>query len=258
MTLRAACLLGTLALVACGSNKETVDQVAVGLSTAANVSRAASLALDAMKGSTACTSVTTACATYPCDGAVTVNLGSGCPLFLGGEATGTVTVSGHWDSEDKASLTTEFTSVKANDYKNEAVVAKVTTISVERTGNTITVEFTGTNATTRANVDKAAAANTETWDVTVDTKGTADPADDAVTVKATSVNAAAGLGTSAKVVTMDDVRLDPSCRKNPVSGTADLTEVQTIIPKIVKVKFHSACDGKAEVNGDPTEMNYFL
>lgn len=253
---RAAAVLCVLVFAACGPDA-TLNQVAVGLSTASNVSRAAALALDGMKASTACTTVTTACAAYPCDGAVTVTLGAGCPLFIGGEATGTVTVSGHWTSVDKASLSTEFAGVKASGAKNEVAVAKVTTISVERASTTITVKYTGTNAVTRANVDRAAAANTEDWTVAVNTKGTTDPADDSISVTASSVAASAGLGNSAKVVSMHDVAVDPSCTLNPTAGTADVTEVQGVIPKITNVKFHSGCDGKAEVNGVAQALVYY-
>jgi len=253
---RAAVLLSVVAFAACGPDT-TLNQVAVGLSTASNVSRAASLALDGMKASTACTTVTTACTAYPCDGAVTVSFGDGCPLFIGGVASGTVTVSGHWTSVDKASLTTEFAGVKASGASNEVAVAKVTTISVERASNTITVKYTGTNATTRASVDKAAAANTEDWTVAVNTKGTADPADDSISVTASSVAASAGLGNSAKVVSMHDVAIDSSCSLNPTAGTADVTEVQGVIPKITNVKFHSGCDGKAEVNDVAQTLNYY-
>ena len=77
---------------ACGnSQQKAINEVQFGLTTASAVGRTAALAMDAMKGMpVACATVKTACSTFPCTtGEVTIALGPGCPLPLGGAATGT-------------------------------------------------------------------------------------------------------------------------------------------------------------------------
>lgn len=251
-------LLGLTAalLAACGPDA-TVQELEVGISTASTVGRATSLALQGMQVTTPCATVTQACTSYPCDGAVSVALGAGCPLFIGGEASGSVTISGTWTSADEASVTSEFTNVKAAAAQNGVAVAKVTTVRVKRTGTSVTISYTGSSATARPGFTSTAVAAANTWDLAVDNKGTDDPADDEITIDSTSAGGSAGLGVSAKVVVLKDVKLTADCRKNPIAGSADVTEVSGIVPKIVNVDFHAACDGKAEVNGGSHDLNFF-
>src|SRR5262245_21415543 len=93
-------------LGACGAKQAAIDEVQYGVTSASAVGRTAALAMDAMKGMvSACVAVTTACSTYPCTmGAVTITLGDGCQLPLGGTASGTVTVTGSWSTADAAML----------------------------------------------------------------------------------------------------------------------------------------------------------
>jgi hypothetical protein len=215
--------------------------------------RSASLALDAMAGTgPSCASVTTACTTFPCDGAVTINVGGECGFRLG-LSGGTVTVSGNWSDANSATLQSVFASVQSEGktYAYESVKQ----LSVSRSGDTTTIQFSAANAAARSDVSGAALASTNTWHATVDSKGTTDQGDDTITISSSSVSASAGLGNSAAVVSLDNVVVSPDCDKNPTSGTGNSTKVEGIIPKIDTISFHSACDGKAEFNNKAYAFN---
>lgn len=240
--------------IACG-NQDSINEVQYGLTSAAAVGRAASITMDAIKGtSTVCATVKTGCTTYSCNGAVTVNLGAACPLPLGGDASGSVEVTGMFSSADQATLSQTFAGARINGLNKDLAVASVTQLSSQRSGNIVSVRYTAANATAGASGSALAVGGSATWDVSVDTKGTPDPADDRFTIKVNSASASGGLGTSARVIDVDDVVLDPSCRSNPISGTAEITEVSGFIPKIIKIQFHSTCDGKAEINGSSEDL----
>jgi len=241
-------------LGACGSSQQkSIDEVQFGVTTASAVGRVSALAMDAVKGTaTACATVKTACTTYPCStGAVDITLGAGCPLPLGGMASGSVTVTGSWSSADQATLSQTFVNAQVAAQSNKALaIANVTQVSASRSGTSLAISYTGANAVAGASGSAIAVGASDTWKVTVDSKGTADPADDLVTVSATSASAG-GLG-GVRASTITNAVLDPSCRTNPISGTAQITEVSggfVPIPTIIDIKFHSACDGMAEVNG---------
>lgn len=244
-----------LALVgACGnSQQKAINEVQFGLTTASAVGRTAALAMDAMKGMpVACATVKTACSTFPCTtGEVTIALGPGCPLPLGGAATGTVAVTGSWSSVDQATLSQTFTNAQVTAQSNKALaVASVTQVSASRSSNTLTISYTGANAVAGASGSALAVGASNSWTVSVDGKGTADPADDLVTVGATS--ASAGGFSGVRVSSIKSAVLDPTCASNPTSGSAQITEVSgglVPIPTIIEIKFHSACDGSVEVNG---------
>lgn len=251
-----AFLFAALCLVpACGSAKqEAIDEVQFGLTTASAIARTSSLAMDAIKGTaSACVVVKTACTNYPCsNGEVTITLGAGCPLPLGGVASGTVTVTGSWQSADDATLSQTFTNATVASQSNKALaVAKVTQVSARRSGNTLTIRYTGANAVAGAGGSAVAVGAANTWDIDLDTKGTPDPNDDSMTVDATS--ASAGVG-STRAVSIKDAVLSASCRQNPTAGSADITAVSGFIPTITKIQFHSACDGKAEVDGSTRDL----
>lgn len=251
----------TVAL-ACGAVQpdDPVREVTLGLGSSGAVARSAMLALDAIAGtSNACVTVNQACTTYPCNGSVTVTQGAGCAMPLGGAGTGSVTVTGQWTSATKATVSTQFTDVKT-DAQKALAVANVTQVSVEKVSNTVTVKFTGANATAgTSGTGTGSIGSSNSWEVAIDTKATADIADDVYTVKITSAGGSAGTNTSAKTVTFDGVVINPSvCTKNPIAGSGKITEVKNFIPNIVDVKFVSACDGKVEVNGSLRDGSWFL
>lgn len=251
------CLFVFASLTACGAKQEAIDEVQFGLTSTAAIGLASSLAMDAIKGPVpACATVQTACTTYPCaTGSITISLSAGCPLPLGGAASGSVVVKGTWTTVDQATLshTVTNTAVAAQGGKALAV-ASVKQVTATRAGTTTTLSFTGTDAAAGASGTAVAAGGSANWTLAINTKGTPDSSDDILTIDATSVAASGGLSTSAKVVKVKGVVLDPSCRANPVAGTAEITSVSAIFPTITKISFHSACDGKVEVDGSPTEL----
>jgi hypothetical protein len=242
--------VGALAMGAC-ANDNPLRETALGISAAASVGRSAQLALHAVSGTqiAGCVQVMQACTTYPCDGSVRLNLGSGCPLPLGGAATGSVTVMGRFTSQDKATLTTTFTDVTAGAEAKPIALANVTTINVSKSGDSVEVKYTGSTAAARADIGAASVGGASSWTVTIDTKGTAEIGDDLLEIESSASSAAAGLGASAKVATLKNVMIDPSCPSNPVSGEGSITEVSGFIPSITKIAFHSTCDGTGTVNG---------
>jgi hypothetical protein len=78
---------------------------------------------------------------------------------------------------------------------------------------------------------------------------TADPADDSFSLRASSASVSAGLGANVDAEMLDGVVIDGSCALNPTSGSGSITKVQTIIPSVENISFHSACDGKGTING---------
>lgn len=250
-----AALAALSCLAACGKGS-AIREVELGLSSATTIGRALSLGLDAVAGSgSSCVQVVKACSTFPCDGEATLTLGEGCPLVTGA-ATGTVSVTGRWTSATKAELAATFTDVKVGEDTASAV-ANVKKVTVEKAGNLITVEYSGSNAVASAGEDVAAVGASNQWSLTIDTKGTGDAADDVLTVEATSAVASATVGTAAKTVKIEGVVFEPSCRKNPTAGSAKITQVTTFVPSITEIEFGGACDGTARVDGASTPLNFF-
>lgn len=242
---------------ACGAKQAAIDEVQYGLTTAAAIGMASSLSMDAIKGSVpACASVQIACTTYPCSsGTVNISLGAGCPLPLGGAASGSVTVTGSWSSMDAATLQQTFTNATVSAVSNKALaVASVKSVKGARSGNNVTVTFSSADAVAGASGSAVAVGGSNSWTVVVDTKGTPSASDDVLTIESTSASAGAGLGATARVAKISGAVIDPSCRLNPVAGTAEITQVSTIIPSITKISFHAACDGKAEVDGETQDL----
>lgn len=242
--------VGLLFIVGGCSSGNPLREPAQGIASAALTARGVSLAVTAVAGSTApCVQVTKACTSFPCDGAATVTLGAGCELPLGGAASGQISVSGSWTSQSSASVQAQFIDVRAAAGNNTVALTSVTSISSSQSGDTVTVQYSGSTAQARAGASNAAIGGASSWQVVVDTMGTAEASDDILTIKSTAASGAAGLGASAKAASFDGVVIDPSCDQNPTAGTGSITEVSGFIPKITRFEFHSACDGKGEVNG---------
>src|SRR5689334_18079327 len=127
-----------LAVAACGKDNP-LRETALGISSATAVGRSAQLALDAVSGTQAagCVQVTQACSTYPCDGAATVTVGNDCPLPLASAGSGTVTVTGHFTTADRATFTAIFTDVRAGAEPKAIALASVTQVTAERSGNSV-------------------------------------------------------------------------------------------------------------------------
>jgi hypothetical protein len=257
--MRALIISSLVLMAACGSS-ETANaplDVSLGISTATLVSRSAALALDAVVGVNApCASVSKACGTaFPCEGEATIALGPSCPLPLGGEAGGTVKLSGTWASATEATLTAEFTGVKTSTSK-EAAVAKVKAIAVERNTDFLSVHYSATDATPRTGIDPIAVGSGGTWEVVIDSRGTADPADDGLTITSTAANTE---DWQSHALDMSGAVISADCTKNPTSGSGTFTGLSGLIPapKVVAFEFHSACDGNFTVDGKTEPMALF-
>jgi hypothetical protein len=202
--------------------------------------------MDAMKGTaTGCTMVTTSCTTYPCTtGAVTVTLGTGCPLPLGGTGSGSVTVTGNWSNADTAVLSQTY--AVAFPQTNQALpIVSVSQVSAARSGNLLTIGYTDTNVVaTLAGMAYFDAGGI--WNIVVDTKGTADPSDDVFTMNASRSFSSASYEETSSI---NNVVLDPSCRQNPIAGTGQDSTLSSTMQTSTSVNFHATCDGQAEVNG---------
>src|SRR5207249_2687619 len=112
-----------------------------GVAAAVSLGQSSTLAMQAMVSSALCASVNTACTTYPCsNGAVTVTYGSACPLPLGGQASGTVQVSGNWQSDSSATLADTFVGVQAG--TRSTVLVNASNLTVTRSTNDVSVRYT--------------------------------------------------------------------------------------------------------------------
>jgi hypothetical protein len=240
MRYRWACL-SFLVAVGCGG-QSTVQSLEVAMGAVAAIGQSAVLANGAVNttGTVTCAAVSPACTSFPCTTTVTVTLGSGCPVPLGGEGSGTVTVSGTWQSADQATVTSEFAGARVG--TRNLVVAQTRNFSVERSGDTVTASYIGQNVAVRGAVALAAQSS---WAVAVNTAGTPDdPADDTYTIN--GVQQSAG-GASVSQLNVRDAVLSPSCRRNPVSGRATIQQVSGVRVRQETVEFQSNCDGTAQL-----------
>ena len=91
------------------------------------------------------------------------------------------------------------------------------------------------------------------WTVEVDGAATPeDPSDDIFTISGVDQ----GVSTQVSQISASGVVIDPSCRKNPIAGTATVQKVSGFSIVNATVRFHQACDGKADVNGAAVSMEF--
>lgn len=237
-----------LALVCGGcfgsSSDQDLSELEVALVAGSSIGHSASMTAAAMNAPVACVNVTQPCsATYPCDGVASVTLGDACPLPLGGVGSGQVAVSGSWAATDMATLGMML-GIGVSDGNislSQAVGIKVTTSTGHQT-----VAYAGQDVT----VSTGAALGQSSWTVDVDDRGTpGDPSDDVYTINGASQGAAAGSGAQVSQVSLTTVVIDPSCRKNPISGMGVIQQVGSASLGEVVAKFHAKCDGKVDVAG---------
>ncbi len=240
---RAAVLVLGVSLACCGSGKPSVDisPVELALSSAAALGMTSSLAMSAMSStaSVPCAKVTQACTSYPCsNGAVTITLGAECPFPIGGAGSGTVTVTANWTSATSATLSSTFTNVQVGGASS--VVVSATSITATPT----TFTYTGQNVNVHG-VGVLAAQSS--WTVTANGTG-------GLTLSGTDQSVAGALDTTQ--ITLSDVTLDPSCTQNPTSGSATLQSVNGFKIQNDTLSFHSACDGKVDVDGTAVALDF--
>ncbi len=239
-------LVSTVVCAGCfGSSDADLSPIEAALVAGSSIGHSASMTAAAMDAPVACVNVTQPCgAAFPCDGVASVTLGDACPLPLGGVGSGEVAVSGSWAASDDATLGMMF-GIGVADGKisvSEAIGVKVSA----QTGHQL-VAYIGQDVSVTNGATLAAQSS---WTVDVDEKMTpSDPSDDVYTIDGGQQGVSAGGGADVAQVTLTSVVLDPSCRTNPVSGTAVIQEVGTSSLEEVLVTFHGACDGKANVKG---------
>lgn len=233
----------TVACAGCfGSSDVDISAVEIALVAGSSIGHAADVGNAGMDGSTACVAVTQPCTSYPCNGAASLTLGSACPEPLGGVGTGSVAVSGQWTATDTATLMLAF-SIAVGDGSVALSQAIGVSVKPAAMGN-LTVAYTGQNVSVSSGATLAAQSS---WTVAVDEKGTpADPSDDVFTINGAQQGAGS---TGTAQVTLTQVVLDPSCRKNPIAGMAVLQQVTTSSLAQDTLSFHAACDGKVDVGG---------
>jgi len=231
-----------VAIAACGASSVDISPVESDLDSASQIGLTATLAMNAMSSTTSvpCAQVTQACTTFPCtSGAVTITLGAECPFPIGGTGSGSVTVTGNWTSASSATLSESFTNVQVG--SRASVVVSATSLTASPTS----VAFTGQNVNVNGASVFAAQAS-----FTVTSNG----AGQGFTVSGSDQSVAGALDNSQ--VSLEDVVLSPSCTENPTGGSATLQSVNGLRIQNDTITFHSACDGKAEVDGNTQTLSF--
>lgn len=185
--------------------------------------------------------VDSAFTTFPCTRQVTIHVGDSCPLPLGDSAAGVVVIVGIWQSPTQASLSCTFTNVSVGGRK--LVVAGVSTCVVQSSGNHVTITYVDQNVNVSSG--EQVNASQSAWSIDVDTRGTlTDVTDDMATISGARQVVQ---GASVQQVTLSGVVMDAQCRKNPIDGSATVSNTGIGSISTTIVSFHSACDGKADV-----------
>jgi hypothetical protein len=236
-------------LVGC-SGGNPLHEVAQGISAATITARSVSLAMVAVGGTPlSCTSIQTGCVAFPCSASVTVDVGN-CPMPLAAADSGTITVSGTWSSATAAMVSVTLVDVKVAATNDVAALENVTQVSANfGGGDAANVTYTSANAGARSGISQAAVGGSQSWSVDIMGLTTPDPADDVFQLRSSSASVSAGLGANVDSEQLDSVEINGSCALNPINGTGSITKVQTIVPSVENISFHSACDGKGTING---------
>jgi hypothetical protein len=237
-------------ITGCSPSSTDIKPLQSGLAAAVSLGQSSTLAMEAMVSTAVCASVTSGCSSYPCtSGAVTVTYGSGCPLPLGGEASGTVQVSGSWQSDSSATLADTFVGVQAG--KRSTVVVNASNLTVTRAMNDVSLRYTWQNVNVQSGIETLSAQSS--WTVDVDLGMTPDdPSDDTYTIAGTDQ----GVSGQVSQISANGVVVKPSCRLNPVAGSATIQKVSTVTIVQATVNFHSVCDGRAEVDGQSMALDF--
>ncbi len=222
--------------------------VELAITSAASLGLVSTIAMNAIASgsstnvSVPCAQVTQACTNFPCSsGAVTVTLGSACPIPIGGVGSGSITVTGNWTSSTDATLSETFTNVKVG--VGDSVVVSATDLSV----SSGTVSFTGQNVQVRG---ASALVAQSTW--TVAPNGS----DGGFTINGSNQDVA---GISTSQITVSNVTLDSSCTENPIAGSATIQSTSGPADLNItqaNVTFGPACNGQADVDGASVKLDF--
>jgi hypothetical protein len=211
------------------------------IGTAAPLAHAGTLAMAILAGSpTSCAEVVAGCSTPPCAIEVGVSVGEGCHLPIGADAaTGRVPVTGTLSTPDNGSLIAVFHDI---DVDGDRVIFRRGAFTVTRNGRILNMAYgnQGLELTEpTVSVDQAG------WTVAVDTGTTpGDTTDDRMEISGAQqlVN-----GANITQVALAGVVIDADCTLNPTAGTATMEKVGDSSGAVTTLRFHAACDGRADV-----------
>ena len=123
------------------------------------------------------------------------------------------------------------------------MVASVSTCVVQSSGNHVTITYVDQNVNISSG--EQVNASQSAWSIDVDTKGTlTDVTDDVATISGARQVVQ---GASVQQVTLSGVVMDAQCHKNPIGGSATVSNTGVSSINVTVLSFHTACDGKADV-----------
>ncbi len=243
----AGCSFGMLLAMGCNPTVSVdVEPVEMSIGTASPAAHTAALAMAAMAGDMAhCARVIEHCAgQYPCEGEVEIELGPACPLPLGADGHGLVTVQGTWHAEDEATLGASFTHVDVGG--RALVVVEASNLVAHwspRGDGRAWVAFSDSDVEVSAY--SGVSVGSSDWHVEIDLQGTPDdPKDDIYVIDG---NASIVHNTTVRDISLDHVVIDPVCSLNPIAGNGELVDVGLLNVTVVDLSFHEHCDGMMDV-----------
>ncbi len=258
--MRATTLL-LLAVAATACRPIDVSPVTTVLDASVALGLAGSIAMTAIAGeSPDCVTLTPACTSAPCAARVEVSVTEACPLAIGAGSGSTVILDGDWTDANTGTFVPDLTSMVG--VEDGAVQLALGAVVVTRDDDDITVVFAEQGVDADDSGDAEANVDQQGWLVTVHLGGTpADPTDDALELSGAGQTAAASDGgddsAAVRQLVLALTVTDPSCRANPVSGNATVSDVGDAGGEQTSLLFHEECDGKADVlasSADPTKI----
>lgn len=235
-------------ILAVGCQENRLEPVETAIGVAGPMGHSAAVAMESMAaGAVACARVLEDCAgNFPCDGSVEITVGEDCPLPLGEDAQGLVVVHGSWSDAGAAQLSADYTDIVVGGRGLLVVEASSFSVSYDPNGSMPTeVDFSDT--TVELAGSQGLYVGSSSWSVSIDPMETpSNPRDDVFTIWGSDTTVE---GTGTQTVDIDDIVLDPSCRRNPIAGTGDIVTVAPGRIESLDVTFHPDCDGRAEVDG---------
>jgi hypothetical protein len=181
---------------------------------------------------------------------VDVHLGPGCPAPFGEQETGTMVVTGVW-TPALATFLADFTQVQQG--SSNLLVLKIATMTVVPNGTHLLVSYLQQDVEAASGATASAGLQQTAWVVDVDTRGTASPADDVLSISGgdQSLLAVSGSRPQADItqVAVANAVFQAGCRRNPGEGFAAVQRAGTLGGGWLFFTFHPACDGRVDVTG---------
>lgn len=248
-------------VVASGCRPIDVTPVTAVLDASVALGLAGSIAMTAIAGEGPdCVTLTPECTAAPCAARVEVAVSEACPLALGASGGGTVILDGSWADENTGTFTPDLTSMVG--IEDGAVQLTLGAVVLTRDEDDVTVVFAEQGVEADDSGDADADVDQQGWLVTAHLGGTpGDPTDDILELSGAGQSAAARSGSedsaAVRQLAIALTRTDPTCRQNPVSGSATVSDVGDASGEETSLLFHEECDGEADVlvsSADPTKI----